>query len=142
MTCRRVAGLLCVTSLALVAGTCAPVAQGPPGITITDVSPLGDEVGEVRGVVENVDATQYAVAVYIWVADQWWLKPFEDSLVAIDPYLLEPLAGEWQTPIVTGGADAWAREIRAFVVPLTYEPALNTLPAEADYIAAASITRP
>ena len=61
----------------------------------------------------------YAVAPYIYVdsAGGWWTKPtFASPTVTLDA------EGDWAADITTGGADAAATEICAFLVPGRWEP--------------------
>jgi hypothetical protein len=65
----------------------------------------------LKGRVQNVAPDEHCVAVYIFVSG-WWTKPtFADPVVPIDD------DGTWQCNITTGGHDALATEIAAFVLP-------------------------
>jgi len=83
----------------------------PPAIQITSVPPLGGD-GVARGRVTGTRTDVAGVAAYIKVAGGWWTKPAWDAP-------LTPIAadGAWNTDIVTGGQDADATEIRAYLVP-------------------------
>ncbi len=65
-----------------------------------------------------MDFTAHAVAVYIFVGG-WWTKPtFAAPLSAIGP------DGTWTCDITTGGADIYATQLAAYVVPVGYAPPL------------------
>lgn len=86
----------------------------PRSIQITSVPSLGGDgyaVGSVSGYSSSV-LPSYGVAVFIKVGDGWWTKPtFASPLTDI-------LAdGTWSCDIVTGGSDALASEVRAYVLP-------------------------
>ena len=67
--------------------------------------------GIVFGYAKNADPSKYKVAVYIRVGDGWWTKPLWDyPLTDIDS------TGYWECPYITGGNDAEAREIVAYLV--------------------------
>ena len=89
------------------------VVQGPPSISIS--LPAGKNWpngGVVWGYTKNVDPTKYRVAVYIKVNGGWWTKPFFDS-----PLTWISANGYWECSYITGGEDASASEIAAFLVP-------------------------
>jgi hypothetical protein len=85
-----------------------------PHIEITSVSPYGDLNGTVAGRVCGVRPADVLVAVYIKVAGTWWSKPYADwrRRVRVWP------DGTWgPVPIVTGGSDYQATEVRVYLVP-------------------------
>ena len=66
---------------------------------------------DLVGSAYSVDTNEYKVGVYIYVED-WWPKPtFTNPWTDINP------DGTWQCDITTGGDDANATEILAFLVP-------------------------
>ena len=67
--------------------------------------------GVVAGYAKGIDPTQYKVAVYIRVGDGWWTKPLWDS-----PLTRIAANGYWECPYITGGNDADAKEIVAYLV--------------------------
>ena len=75
----------------------------------------------MRGITHNVDVSQYGVAVYINVFGTWWTKP--SWAVPMTPINSD---GTFVTHIVTGGQDACAQEVAAYVVPLGYAVPLGT----------------
>lgn len=93
-----------------------PCGFGQPSIEFTFVPPIGS--GEyLRGEVCHVWPEDYAVAVYIYVVSGWWTKPYFDR-----PLTWIQADGTFATDIVTGGIDAQATAIAAFLVPATYSP--------------------
>ncbi len=70
------------------------------------------EKGWVRGYAKNIDPSQYKVAIYIKVGDGWWTKPLWDA-----PLTLISANGYWENAYISGGDDANATEIVAFLVP-------------------------
>jgi hypothetical protein len=101
---------------------------GTPGIQITNTSG-----GFASGTVSGVNPANYAVAVYIKVNGGWWTKPYWDQ-----PLSAIQSTGAWSAGIITGGDDADATEVRAYLVPsstdvpLAYggglDPSLNSYP--------------
>lgn len=99
----------------------------PPVLTFSSVSPVGGN-GNLKGCVAGVKPADYIVAVYIKVGGQWWVKPYSASRkIPIDEH------GCWVVDITTGGSDANATEIAAFLLPAAYDPpnivGAGTLPA-------------
>ena len=101
-------------------------------------TPNQDLIGQIW----HVEPTDYKIAVYIRVGTGWWTKP----------YLASPLTniecdGIWTCNITTGGSDALANTIKAFIVPVGYNPplasGLTTLPAAIyeNSIASVEVTR-
>ena len=110
--CRWV--LICCMGLALVefAG-----AAGSPGVEFTHIPPYGS-TENLEGRVTNVNVNAYGVAVYVYVGG-WWSKPtFAQPLSTIRS------DGTWTCDITTGGSDAYATQLAAYLVPLTYAPPL------------------
>ena len=105
-----------------------PGGTGTPAIEFTAVPPIGSSA-DLHGQVWHVAPGDYGVAVYIKVLGGWWTKPFWNNPVT-------PIAcdGSWICDITTGGEDAQATDIAAFLIPLTYTPPAATwdgvLPAE------------
>lgn len=79
-------------------------------IVFTSVPPIGS-TSHLVGQVANVDPRLYRVVVFIQVG-AWWVKPSWANP-------LTPIAagGAWACDIVTGGEDANATALEAFVVP-------------------------
>ncbi len=83
-----------------------------PQIEFTKVSPYGKENGQARGRVSGVVFSEYKVAGYVEVDDALWTKPC----------LKAPLTdisddGTFRFDFTTGGCDAYAFRVLAFLVP-------------------------
>ncbi len=92
---------------------------GTPSLAFTSVPPVGGNDG-VKGVEKHVTPADYYVAIYILVPNQgWWLKPYYDS-----PKTGLGCNGEFSAAIVTGGNDAKATNITAFLLPNSVSPPL------------------
>lgn len=114
-----------------------PVRAQDPGIEFTSVPPLGSNAN-LTGTTANVDPATHRVVVYIFVQG-WWIKPTNAApLTVIQPN------GAWTTDITTGGADAVATKIAAFLLPQGYAPPIlngaATLPAELGSNALAAVS--
>ena len=115
-------------ALALVTGciggggpSCGSQTGGPgtPALAFTSVPALGS-TDPVKGVEEHVVPTEYYIAIYILVPNQgWWVKPYYDS-----PETKLSCNGEFSSEIVTGGNDANATNITAFLLPTSVSPPL------------------
>jgi hypothetical protein len=109
-----------------------------PRIYFTRVPRLGS-FDNLFGRVENVDPSQYAVAVYIRVGRGWWTKPYW-------AWPVTPLAadGSWSCDITTGGIDEKANTITAFLIPKDFAATLRSgqanLPAKVRKAAVAKVT--
>lgn len=105
-----------------------PGGTGTPVIEFTTVPPVGSSA-DLRGQVWHAAPGDYGIAVYIKVLGGWWTKPFWNNPVT-------PIAcdGSWVCDITTGGEDAQATDIAAFLIPLSYTPPAaswdGVLPAE------------
>lgn len=116
---------------------------GVPEFRFTFVSALGDGSGIVRGQALHIAPGRYDVVHYILVRGRWWVKPY-----AATPRSFIGADGTVSADITTGGVDAEATEVRAYVVPKSYSPPIalgwSTLPAELETaaIARGSVTRP
>ena len=115
---------------------------GTPTIELTSVARIGDANGFASGRVRHVVSSAYRVAVYIRVRGNWWTKPtFASPLTSIAPN------GAWTADIVTGGVDAEADRVAAFLVPSSYLPprceGCGSLPPElaANAVASADVQR-
>lgn len=113
---------------------------GDPLVSFTHVPALGG-VDDLRGRVQHVVPQDYGVAVYIFVENAarqdptglfgtavsggWWNKPTWDA-----PATQIACDGSWTADITTGGDDAFARKIAAFLVPSSYAPPLLSGDAE------------
>lgn len=93
--------------------------EGTPSIVFTSVPAIGS-TDELQGQVEHVIPAAYFVAVYIHVPGLgWWVKPeFAEPDTSIN------CNGSFSAAIVTGGDDANADEIAAFVLPSGFEAPL------------------
>ncbi len=91
--------------------------RASPGIVITNLPVYGTSQN-LGGVVTGVVATNYAVAVCIYVPGYGWVsKPTcANPLTPIHP------DGSWATDITTGGSDALATRIAAVLVPANSPP--------------------
>jgi exo-beta-1,3-glucanase (GH17 family) len=96
--------------------TCDGTIPGAVGIGFTYVPPYGSStLLEVQ--VTGVKPSSYAVATYIKVFGGWWTKPtFAQPTATINP------DGTSRINIVTGGSDAIATDIAAFLIPLNVVP--------------------
>jgi hypothetical protein len=129
--------LAILAGAALLQANSIATAAPPPAIEFTAVPPWGSEE-DLHGRVENVTAVKHHVAVYVYV-DGWWTKPtFEQPAVAIRS------DGSWKADITTGGHDARATRIAAFVLPATSDPpranGQQTLPKELKAVSVASVS--
>jgi hypothetical protein len=89
-----------------------------PTLVFDHVPPRGSSEN-LRGRVLHVAPFGVGVAVYIRVRGAWWTKPyFTQPVTRVRP------DGTWSTDITTGGVDAEATEVAAFLVPATYNPPL------------------
>jgi hypothetical protein len=108
-------------------GVAASVAAQTPEVTLTFVPTIGSS-NDLAGSVTHVTPADYRVAVYIFVQG-WFTKP-----TYADPLTVIQNDRTWTCDITTGGADAYATKIAAFLVPLGYTPPqadhLATLPVE------------
>lgn len=104
-----------------------PGGPGTASIEFTAVPPYGSNA-DLAGRVLHVDPLAHKVAVYIQVAGSWWTKP-----TAAAPLTSIAASGAWTTDITTGGNDAQATRIAAFLVRNGYNPPVllgsATLPA-------------
>jgi exo-beta-1,3-glucanase (GH17 family) len=120
-----------------------PGGPGDPALQFTDVPPYGSGSTErLQGTALHVLPSNYKVVIYIRVANTWWVKPtYAAPLTSIFP------DGAWSAQIMTGGNDALATEIAAFLIPNSYSPPLlgnaSALPGElyANAVATAHVTR-
>ncbi len=85
-------------------------------IGFTQIPPPGS-AGYVYGIVHDVDPSKYGVALFIEVFGTEWTKPtFADPITPIQA------DGAFAGNIVTGGQDACAQTVSAYVVPLNTDP--------------------
>jgi len=105
-----------------------PGGSGTPALVFTSVPPLGSSA-LLQGQEWHVVPANYYVVVYIHVGGGWWVKPY-----AASPLTIINCDGTWSTDIVTGGNDAQADQITAFLIPTSYSPPVllgaGALPAE------------
>ena len=117
---------LILTCVAWLVFTASLAAQAP-AITLTSVPVMGSNAN-LSGLASHVTPSNYRVAVYIFVQG-WWTKPTDAA-----PLTTIQSNGTWSCDITTGGADAYATKIAAFLVPQGYTPpqahGLAMLPAE------------
>jgi hypothetical protein len=118
-----------------------PGGTGTAAMELTAVPPIGSSE-DLRGQVWHVAPGDYGVAVYIKVLGGWWTKPYWN-----DPVTPINCDGSWTCDITTGGEDAQATDIAAFLIPLTYTPPTaaweGALPAElyTNSLASIEVTR-
>jgi exo-beta-1,3-glucanase (GH17 family) len=93
-----------------------PGGTGAAVIEFTIVPAIGS-FDNLRGQVWHVEPDQHGVAVYIKVNGGWWTKPYWNN-----PVTAISCDGSWVCDITTGGDDAQATDIAAFLIPLTYTP--------------------
>jgi hypothetical protein len=96
-----------------------PGGEGEPAIEFTSV-PAKNSHENLKGRVYHVDPSVYRVAVYIEVSGGWWTKPYWDQ-----PATWINCNGEWVCDITTGGNDASATRIAAYLIPAAYDPPLS-----------------
>lgn len=100
-----------------------------PAIEFTSVPVMGS-TNNLLGRATNISTADHRVAVYIFVQG-WWTKPTQAA-----PLTVIESDGTWNCDITTGGADAYATKIAAYLVPQNYSPPFMggqpTLPAELD----------
>lgn len=116
--------------------TPVPGGPGAPTIELTVVPRRGSST-DLQGQVLHVNPLDFKVAVFIYVGG-WWTKPtFAQPLSTIQ------LDGRWICDVTTGGNDALAIAIAAYVLPNGYAPPLlagaGALPAELDAHAIAKV---
>ena len=126
----------------LLAATCGTGMAGPaPSISLVSVPDYGTD-GNLTGRVSGVASASNAVAVHIF-AGGWWTKP-----TFATPATTIGTDGVWSCDITTGGSDAYASQIAAYLIPATYSPPLASgwaqLPEALDAAALAQVrvTRP
>jgi hypothetical protein len=109
-----------------------------PAIEFTFIPPYGSS-DDLRGRVRNVDLN-HKVAVYIFVEGAgWWTKPnFAQPLTTIQS------DSTWTCDITTGGNDAYATKIHAFLLPNGVNPpqagGLPDLPPSLSTISVANVS--
>ena len=136
-TCGRSwAGSILTATLVSAAGA-ACAGSAAPAIQFTFVPRYGT-TADLTGRVSGVTFSQYRVAVYIYVS-AWWTKPtFTNPVTTIQG------DGSWTCDITTGGSDALATRIAAFLIPQSYSPpqanGLDSLPADLYSNAVAQVT--
>ena len=125
------------------AGT-STVQLTPPIPPRLPVEPPNGSVSLLQGQALHINPATSYVVVYIHVGSAGWY---------VKPYLTAPLTilncdGTWTANIDTGGSDATADQVAAFVIPSTYSPPLlqgaQTLPTAlySNAIANVIFTRP
>jgi len=93
-----------------------PGGSGSPILQFTSVPAVGSRA-QLQGQEWHEPPANYYV-VYIHVGSLgWWVKPY-----AANPNTLINCDGSWSANIVTGGSDASADTITAFLIPTTYSP--------------------
>ncbi len=127
-TDRRFAGVLALATLA-VASLAHAGAASPPALEFTHVPTYGAWADDLlQGRALNVTPASYKIAVYIYVFG-WWTKPYSAS-----PTTDINADGTWSCLVHTGGNDAYATKMAAFLIPASYGPpilgASATLPQE------------
>ena len=112
---------------------------GEPSLEFTLVPIYGSTGANafIYGRATHIKPTDYKVALYIYVAGNWWIKPYFNS-----PDIYLDMGGEWKSATVIGGIDYNATKFAAFLVPKNYTiPAFGrpTLPEELYQNAVASV---
>ncbi len=94
-----------------------PGGPGTPDIVLTHLPPIGS-YDNLRGRVWHVSPADCNVVVYIYVPGAlWWIKPtFANPLTPIQA------DGRWTCDVTTGGNDALATRIAAFLIPASFDP--------------------
>ncbi|MBP6965313.1 MAG: hypothetical protein KBC96_13010 [Armatimonadetes bacterium] len=128
--------LAAVLLLAGCGGGSDPIVSGGPMLEFTSVPAVGS-YAMLTGRALNVKPRDHRVAVFIY-AGGWWNKPYWNSpLTAING------DGTWSCDITTGGSDAYAARIAAFIVPAGYAPPTLSgqaeIPSELREISVASL---
>lgn len=116
-----------------------PDGNSSPQLLFTSVPPIGSSA-LLQGQEWHEPPASYYVVVYIHVGSLgWWVKPY-----AANPLTLINCDGTWSANIVTGGSDASADTITAFLIPSTYSPPIlegaSSLPQELYTNSAANVT--
>jgi exo-beta-1,3-glucanase (GH17 family) len=114
---------------------------GTPDILFTFLPPYGSTL-QAEGRVSHVNPANYQVAIYINVQGGWWTKPsFAQPVTALTA------GGTFQSAIVTGGTDAQATRVAAYLIPKTYAPPVlsgnGSIPTDLvlNSVASADVTR-
>ena len=85
-------------------------------IWLSEVPPKGKGGVSLRGCVKDVNPENYRVGCFILVGNGWWTKPtFAAKSTPITS------AGTWECAITTGGTDAQATRLAAFLVPKSFD---------------------
>lgn len=99
-----------------------------PSIEFTSV-PLYGSFENLKGLIKGVNPADYKIAVYIYVDNSWWTKPYWDN-----PLTLINKDGSFTCDITTGGIDQYATKIKAYLLPKDYHPPVasgqSSLPSE------------
>jgi glucan 1,3-beta-glucosidase len=130
--------------------TSIPGGAGSPSIQLTSVpprqpsEPAGGSGSYLQGLSLHIAPIQFYVVVFIHVgASGWYMKPYQTS-----PKTIVNCDGTWDVNIDTGGQDATADQVAAFLIPPTYSVppvlGLQTLPADlyTSSLVNAVVTRP
>lgn len=114
-----------------------PGGPGTPAVELTFVPPRAS-MQDLRGRVLHLRPADHAVAVYIRVAGNWWMKP-----TLAQPKTVVLPDGSWVCDITTGGIDEQADAIAAFVIPkesaVPVALGTTTVPSVLNSIAVASV---
>ncbi|KFD40896.1 hypothetical protein DK28_0214180 [Peptococcaceae bacterium SCADC1_2_3] len=99
-----------------------------PSIEFTSI-PLYGNFENLKGLIKGVNPADYKIAVYIYVDNGWWTKPYWDNpLTSINK------DGSFICDITTGGLDQYATKVRVYLLPKDYHPPLasgqSSLPSE------------
>jgi len=103
---------------------------GTPTITFTYVPAIGSN-DNLQGKVYHIVPNDYGIAIYIKVAGSWWQKP-----TYAQPVTKINVDGTWTCDFTTGGNDASATELAAFLIPIDYAPPTSYSAVVADKIIA------
>jgi hypothetical protein len=123
--------------------TDVPGGAGIPEIYFNNV-PLKGSSDKVTGGVRhvNVKNSEYQVALYIHVGSLgWWTKP----TWANPTTPINACDGTWENSYASGGSDAQADQIAAFLIPKSYSPPIASgqanLPGDIERAALAKVFR-
>jgi exo-beta-1,3-glucanase (GH17 family) len=118
-----------------------PGGPGTPSLAFTYVPPMGT-AHALRGLVQHASTTGHRIRHFIRVNGLWWMKP-----TLAQPEVSFLVDGTYSASIVTGGNDAVASDVAAFLLPTGYSVpdvlGLSSLPSQlfTDALAQAHVAR-
>jgi hypothetical protein len=95
------------------------VIQNDPEIKFSYVPPIGNMIKNLKGNVRGIgsDINQYKVAIYIFIENKWYSKPYDNNpLTTIRDDLT------WECDITTKSNDHLASKIAGFLISSGYTP--------------------